>query len=143
MTDTEYFDAFSKLNANQQPFLHTCTVVAGDGSTKVEFVQGRARVTREEAAFLANHPHIMIPGFSKGEVPAVPAAAQAIADAAFEPDVEVEEDADEADPGLEALTADGQPRCQARKGDGSQCANPAADGPACKVPQHRAKLGVA
>ncbi|MGH3261174.1 MAG: hypothetical protein ACRDNS_04175, partial [Trebonia sp.] len=98
---------------------------------------------RQEAALLANHPNIMIPGFSAGAIPAVPAAAQAIADAENEHDFGDDNDGPEPESSLEELTADGQPRCQALKADGSQCANPAADGPACKVPQHRAKLGVA
>jgi hypothetical protein len=40
--------------------------------------------------------------------------------------------------GLEAETADGKPRCWARKGDGSQCSNASADGShACKLKAHQ------
>lgn len=41
---------------------------------------------------------------------------------------------------FEALTADGQPRCRAKKGDGSQCANQVRSADACHLPQHQAQL---
>lgn len=40
--------------------------------------------------------------------------------------------------GFETETVDGKPRCLARKADGSQCSNPAAEGSnACKLPAHQ------
>ena len=55
-----------------------------------------------------------------------------------EPDDAPEGDADEVPDGIEALTADGKPRCWARKGDGSQCANGSVDGShACGLAAHQ------
>lgn len=42
--------------------------------------------------------------------------------------------------GFERETADGQPRCMARKGDGTQCANAAVDGDACRLAAHKKQL---
>lgn len=42
--------------------------------------------------------------------------------------------------GFSPLTEDGQPRCQARKGDGKQCSNAVVEGHACGLGAHKTQL---
>lgn len=213
------FEAISKVNDDGIPHVGTCILVLGDGTQRVHFKNGRAKVPASLAPMVATHPHIDLLGYegakpsSRRQVAAEAApavedkdarireleAALAVRDAEAQqllqtqaagkgPDregvelaadgveraVEIEGDGrdgeelseevrlamehlaeegeevpepavakDEAPalrPGFEAETPDGQARCRAAKGDGSQCANPAGEGGACQIAKHKEQL---
>lgn len=211
MPSEQLLDAYSKVNDDGNPYLGTCTMVVGDGTQRVEFKNGRAKVPASIAHLILRHPNVEIPALgSAGAVaPAIadePVGDQgdgrvdeekaamaarireleaALANGARQaqstdtpPDVEatdsdtapegvsevspevlaaiehlesegeeVPEPGSEPAPapapareGWEPQTVDGQPRCQAAKGDGSQCANPAREGDACQLPSHQKQL---
>jgi hypothetical protein len=133
------------------------------GSDLAEEIAARdARIAELEAMIAQNAAASQSPAFAPGAAPdgAVEVSADAI-DAADEQELSPEvlaamqhlaEEGEEvpepgsdtpppaADPraGFEAATVDGQPRCQAAKGDGSQCSNGAqADSQSCHLPSHK------
>jgi hypothetical protein len=68
MTQTEQvWDAFSTVNGDGVPHLGTCTLIVGDGTMKVDFNNGRAKVPGSFAHLVARHPQIEIPGYSSDE----------------------------------------------------------------------------
>lgn len=204
------YDALSQVNDEGEPFLSNAQMVMGDGTVKVQFKNGRAKVPHSIAHHVAKHPHVDVLGYNGAQatqpvprvaseaahsasedvaglearireleaalaltaakVPAPPAEApEPVAEP--EPDPEVAARREEAlrlarehlesegehvpDPeavaaappapvvsreGFETETADGQARCQAAKGDGSQCANPAVENGACGLGKHKEQL---
>lgn len=151
MTELEEFDVVAKLNPNGQPHYDTCTLVCGDGTMKVAFTHGRARVNAEQARVLAANQQVNVIGYPPVPVepvdaparrPRRPAPAEPV-EPGEEPEAAVDAAEVEDAPALEALTPDGVPRCQAVKADGTQCSNPATDGDACNLPPHRAQRGIA
>lgn len=156
---------YSKRNQDTgSDYLGNCTLVMGDGTQKVTFENGRAEVPEALLALVALHPHVEVVGHPhSGVVEALPAQALAAdGETVLAPEPAAVEASDVSDAvkaaiehleadgeavptveapatpaGFEALTGDGQPRCQAPKSDGSQCSNPASDGERCNLPKHR------
>lgn len=62
MTAEHLFDAFSEADPESNvPYLGTCTLIVGDGTQKVDFHNGRAKVPASFAHLVARHPHVTIP----------------------------------------------------------------------------------
>lgn len=205
MAPPTHYTALSRTDSEGAPLLGTCTMVLGDGTSRVEFKNGRAEVPAHLAHMVATHVHVDVVGWD-GEVTPFPqpdaasssTSPQVVADQAaeiqrlraevaahearanavtldapgggeqpgdpgepVEPDGEVSEQvrlamehlreegelvpevqkAGPSNEGFEANTPDGQPRCQARKGDGGQCSNAASKGHACSIAKHQDELG--
>lgn len=60
------YDAIAKLSENGEPLLGDAQVILGDGTTKVIFKHGRARVTATEAEMLQHRGDVDIPGYVAG-----------------------------------------------------------------------------
>lgn len=57
------YDAYSKRDENDQEHLGTCSLVVGDGTSRIDFVKGRAKVPAHLVEIAANHPQIDVPGY--------------------------------------------------------------------------------
>lgn len=207
----QLLDAYSVVNDDGIPKIGSCLLVVGDGTQKVEFKNGRAKVPLSLAHLVNRNQHIEIPALDAGSGQHFPSTAapegaqgdgqvddekaimaariaeleamlanndaqpapagwtdaseQAQTAASDEeaaaerlrlaqehlaeegitpPELEVSDEASPTPPpvpaGFDATTADGQPRCLAAKGDGSQCANPAVDNGSCGLAKHKEQL---
>lgn len=213
-TQETLYDAIAVISPNGEPMLGDAQVILGDGTTKVMFKHGRAKVTAQVAEMLVKRGDVDIPGFTPGIQPrevtpeqpiqaaplpagavvngdgtiTLPASAltdeqreavrQALEIAPVEHETVKPQAGDEAavaaakeylaeegetvpEPeadalptdapsvpevaktvtipeGFQAKTAEGEPRCIARKSDGSQCANAAkGDTLACGLKKHQ------
>jgi hypothetical protein len=65
------YDAIAALSPNGEPLLGDAQVILGDGTTKIEFKRGRAKVTAIEAEMLVKRSDVDIPGFTPGDVPQI------------------------------------------------------------------------
>lgn len=150
------WDVLSVRDKDKAPLLGNCTVIVGDAT--VVFEDGVSQVPESIAARLAGDKRVRIPGFKPG------AASEPMFDPSVAPAGVVEGEIDEdkqaeiakllaeqeaedaaalgqpAPAGREPLTGDGQPRCQALKGDGSQCVNAVTEDHACGLSAHRSQM---
>ena len=161
-------DVLSEIDSKtDNPFLDTCTVIGGDGTVMLHLKKGRGEIPDAHAQYFAGHQHLKVIGYDGPPFVGTPAeeekkSNQAVLDALAnalqghggetleaqhlredqealgESTAPVEKTESPED--FEALTADGEERCQARKGDGSQCSNAAHDGPACGIATHRERF---
>jgi len=61
MSEEVMLDAYSKTNEHGVPYLMNCTLIVGDGTQKVDFENGRAKVPESFAHLVARHEQIDIP----------------------------------------------------------------------------------
>ena len=162
MSEAATVDVVAALGPTGHPIFGECHLHLGDG-TVVHFVQGRAKVTPDEALRLVGRKdlHVLAP-----QEEYAPPAASETPDIGFNPNQAADDppppsDADRArdaaraelaaqgadvpdfpiPSGFATHTADEARRCLAAKGDGSQCANAAKPGTwACSLGVHVTKV---
>lgn len=161
-------DVYAVRDENGAPALGDAVLVVGDGTVKVEFKHGHAKVEESVAHLIRHRTDLNIPALTGVPEPAEPAATTADqfpADVEYSDTDQLMEKSPEEDPrvqaarehlagegeevpepvkvpaGFELRTADGSARCIAAKADGSQCANPAKDGShACALSAHQERV---
>lgn len=140
------WDVLSLRDSDGAPYLANCTLLVGE--TAVVFKDGVSEVPERIVSLLANNKQVRIPGWTGVPEPVAAAAAPTLETGESEPDAaelvaeHLRQEAEilGAQQPRETVTADGQPRCQALKGDGSQCSNAAVDGNACGLGAHRSQV---
>lgn len=204
-TEPQY-DVIAKLSPHGEPLLGDAQVILGDGTTKIEFKRGRARVNAEQAEMIRHRGDVDVLGYTPELVPrevteaapikaaplppgavvngdgtitlpasalsdeqreavrqaldiapvehetvkptpgdeaALAAAKEYLADEGMAEDLPPVEKVVTVPEGFSMTTTEGEKRCLARKGDGSQCSNAAkGDTTACGLKQHQAQLQI-